>query len=217
MTPLTETRRLTAIALLMLLLLSGCAAPPQRQASMADLELLYEQRHQRLAQAVNWELKARLAVSSGDEGGSGHFTWQLAGNYSEMDFYGALGRGAWRLIADDGMAELTLASGELYRAGSVEELVRNQVGWDIPVDDLAWWVRGLVAPGPFSSRNLDQQGQLSSLTQSGWAIRFERYAPHNGVSLPMRLTASRGDSRVRLAVRDWRLVVPAPGVADANG
>ena len=212
---LNEARWLIALALL--LLVAGCAAPPQRPASPADLERLYEQRHQRLAQVVNWELDSRLAVRGGGEGGSGHFSWRVAGNQSVMDFYGALGRGAWRLVADGDMAELALANGEIYRAESVQDLVRNQVGWEVPVNELAWWVRGLVAPGSYSHRTLDQQGQLISLNQSGWAIQFERYTQHDGESLPVRLTASRGESRVRLAVRDWHLAAGASAEAQANG
>lgn len=196
-----------ALALL-LVLLAGCTTTPIHELGSAEGERLYGERRLRLASMDRWELEGRLAVSDGDQGGSGHFTWRQAEGESEMDFYGAFGRGAWRLTANAGIARLELADGSSYRASSVEELVRNEVGWNVPVKALAWWVRGLAAPGDFSGRGIDEQGRLRSLEQHGWVIEFPRYARYNDESLPIRLTARRGDSKIKLAIRDWRLAAP---------
>ena len=51
------------------------------------------------------------------------------------------------MLADKQSAELTFADGATYRAASVETLVREQVGWPVPVEMLGWWVRGLAVAG----------------------------------------------------------------------
>jgi outer membrane lipoprotein LolB len=125
-------------------LLTACATAPLSDAEQAQREPLYQQRSARLEHLASWALEGRLAVSDDQDGGSGSFRWQRDGAGSRMDFHGALGRGAWRMLADKQSAELTFADGATYRAASVETLVREQVGWPVPVEMLGWWVRGLA-------------------------------------------------------------------------
>lgn len=164
---------------------------------------LYEARFTRVTGFGQWRLAGRLAVSNEADGGSGSFSWKTAGTDSRMDFHGALGRGAWRLIADSNGAELELADGTVRRADSVEKLVRMQVGWKIPVENLAWWVRGLAAPGKITRQALDEQGNLSELLQGGWIIKYGNYRNFEGVNLPVKLTAHQSDWKVKLAIREW--------------
>jgi len=167
---------------------------------------LYESRSDQVASFSNWNMVGRLAVSNSDDGGSGHFSWRKSSGDSQMDFHGALGRGAWRLLADAGGAELELADGTIHRADSIDDLVRLRLGWEIPVDNLSWWVRGLVAPGGFEDRMIDDKGNLSELVQDGWTIAYGRYDSVDGISLPLKLTASHADWKVKLAIRDWDLI-----------
>ena len=122
-----------------------------------------------------------------------------------MDFHGALGRGAWRLDAGQAGAELELADGSLYHAETVDELLRERLGWDIPVDSLAWWVRGLEAPGRPGSANIGEDGTLESLEQDGWSIEFGRYREFAGIDLPVKMTARQAERTVKIAVREWEL------------
>ena len=109
------------------------------------------------------------------------------------------------LIAPDADAELTFADGATYRASSVEMLVREQVGWPVPIEMLGWWVRGLAAPGPVQQRTLDEEGRLSTLQQEGWAIEYSRYGEVGEVAMPSRMTARQDDRSVKIAVKRWQL------------
>ena len=186
-------------------LLTGCATAPPTVDEQAQREPLYEQRLARLEQLDSWLLEGRLAVSDDQDGGSGSFRWERDATDSRMDFHGALGRGAWRMLADAGGAELTFADGATYRAPSVETLVREQVGWPVPVEMLGWWVRGLAAPGTVQARTLDEEGRMSTLQQEGWAIEYSRYGEVGEVAMPFRMTARQEDRTVKVAVRKWRL------------
>ena len=167
---------------------------------------LFEARSDQLAGLSDWNMEGRLAVSNGKDGGSGHFSWTRNSGDSQMDFHGALGRGAWRLVAGAGGAELKLADGTIHHADSIDQLVRLQVGWEIPVDKLSWWVRGLAAPGEYQERSIDEAGNLSELLQDGWTIEYSRYRTFEGISLPVKLVARQADWKVKLAVRNWQLL-----------
>jgi len=195
-----------ALSLLtLLILLPACSSMRPVDVDEPARVSLYQTKSEQLAGISNWKMVGRLGVKSDQDGGSGHFSWKKNAGNSQMDFHGALGRGAWRLVADAGGATLELADGAIHRADSIDQLVRLQVGWEIPVDNLSWWVRGLVAPGEFKERLFDENGNLSSLVQDGWTIEFSRYGTFDGISLPVRLTARQADWKVKLAIRNWEL------------
>lgn len=192
------------------LLLAACATAPPLDSEQRLWAPLYEQRLARLEPIVSWSLQGRLAVSDEADGGSGSLSWRQDGGSSRMDFHGAFGRGAWRLVADPGGAELEFADGALYRAESIDALVHGQIGWAVPVESLAWWVRGLAAPGKVQGRSLDEEGRLSELRQDDWRVEFGRYAevagPGGAIAMPLRMTARQADRTVKLAIRSWELV-----------
>jgi len=201
-----KVRSYALLSLSLLVLLSACSSMQKVDMGETARINLYEARSGQLARFSDWSMVGRLAVSNSEDGGSGHFSWKNSSGNSQMDFHGALGRGAWRMEADQEGAELELADGTIHRADSIDQLVRLQLGWEIPVDKLSWWVRGLAAPGEYQQRLFDEEGKLSELFQNGWTIQFGRYRIFKGISLPVKLVARQADWKVKLAISDWKLL-----------
>jgi outer membrane lipoprotein LolB len=191
---------------LLMMLLSACSSMQPVDVDEPARMNLYQAKSDQLARFSDWSMVGRLAVSNSEDGGSGHFSWKKSSGDSQMDFHGALGRGAWRLEADEEGAELKLADGTIHHADSIDKLVRKQVGWEIPVDMLSWWVRGLVAPGEYQQRLIDEDGNLSELLQNGWTVEYGRYRIFEGMRLPVKLVARQADWKVKLAISDWKLL-----------
>lgn len=194
------TRRLIAL-LAVTGVLAACAPAPKRPSAAAISA--YEARTQVLAGLDQWEITGRLAITDGEQGGSGALTWLQDGDRTRMSFRGTFGQGSWMLEADSAGARLQLGDGSEFAARDVATLVQAQVGWNVPVEALTWWVRGMAADGAWDERRLDTAGRLVELQQSGWAVEFGNYREHEPVWLPSRLFASRGDYAVKLIVRDW--------------
>lgn len=190
---------------LLVVLLSACSTVPKARVTDPGGELLYGVKHDQLSAVSSWSMTGRLAVSNERDGGSGHFNWKNDAGGSRMDFHGALGRGAWRLVADASGAELELADGSVKRATDIDLLIRDQVGWKIPADNLSWWVRGMVAPGAFTERVIDENGNMGNLLQDGWAIEYGSYKDFEGISLPVKMTARQAEWKVKLVIKKWNL------------
>jgi outer membrane lipoprotein LolB len=168
-------------------------------------EAAYRERAARLSAIEQWGFSGKLSLDDGEQGGSGSLRWSTGPASTMLDFRGALGRGAWQLLITPAEAVLTEADGNVYAAPGVEGLVHDRIGWVVPVDALAWWVRGLEAPGDVDAAELDAEGRLLRLEQLDWEIEFSRYRAFSGESLPARLEARRDAYRVKLAVGRWRL------------
>ena len=189
----------------MVFALAACSTVRPLDLEQSDRQPLYEQRSARLGPLDSWTLEGRLAISDDQDGGSGFLQWRHDSGDSRMDFHGALGRGAWRLEAGQNGAQLEFADGRIYRADSIDALVRGQVGWKVPVDKLSWWVRGLAAPGKVEQWELDEAGRLSQLDQFGWSIEYGRYGAVGADTMPLKMTARQADRTVKLVIRKWEL------------
>jgi outer membrane lipoprotein LolB len=165
----------------------------------------YQVRLDELGKSVTWELEGRLAVNNGEDGGSGNFNWSRQADSNRMAFHGALGRGAWRLESGQDGAVLEMSDGNVYRASTVSELIRNQFGWRVPIEALEWWVRGLEAPGGTEKLELDEQGLPQKLSQFGWDIEFDRYNDSEIMAMPFKMIARHENQTVKLAVKRWSL------------
>lgn len=165
----------------------------------------YQDRADKLNANVDWGLQGRISLDDGDQGGSGKLQWDVKSGSSELDFHGAMGRGAWRLQVGAEGALLMMADGTEQTAASVNELVQESMGWPIPVNALQWWVRGLPAPGVIENEQIGPGGLLTSLHQFGWNVDFTRYDSVGDMELPVRLNATRDNYRVKLAISRWRM------------
>jgi len=195
--------------LLVVALLPACSTTRPLKVEESERLQLYQVKSDQLAVRNGWSIEGRLAVSNDKDGGSGKFYWSRNEAGSRMDFHGTLGRGAWKLLADQNGAELVQADGTVHRAGSIDQLVRNHVGWDIPVESMSWWIRGLSTPDDFRKRTIDAQGNISELLQDGWTVEYGKYRAFEGVSLPVRLDARQGEWIVKLVIRSWSLAEKA--------
>lgn len=198
--------RLPAIlAIVLSWLLQSCTTLPPGDAGRTERIRLHGLKSDRLKERANWNLSGKLAISNEADGGSGRLQWRESSGYTRMDFHGTLGRGAWRLEADREGARLEMADGSTYEERSIDQIVQQQVGWEIPVKNLSWWVRGMAAPGESENAWFDEQGNLVRLNQDGWTIEYGNYRVFGGFEMPVRVTAQQADWKVKLVVRRWEL------------
>ena len=190
--------------LLVLLLLNACTGVPVKEP-VSDNKAAYRDRAAKLGTIPEWGLVGRISLDDGDHGGSGRLQWDVRSDSSELDFHGAMGRGAWHLQIGPEGAVLKEANGVEQSASAVNDLIQARMGWPIPVDALQWWVRGLAAPGAIEDEELDSEGLLVKLEQFGWSVDFSRYDSVAGMVLPKRLNATRDNYRVKLAISRWQM------------
>ncbi len=204
---------------LLVLLTAGCAAP----AVLPPLEnpqLAWQVRQAQLLPLTTWQLVGRVALRSGQEGGQASLRWDHTPAGQTIDLRGPLGRGLVRLQQDEQGVRLLDSAQQVYTAENAEVLLFNTTGWHIPLDGLNYWIRGVPVPGVPLRQELDDQGRLSVLWQSGWEVRFLAYARFGNHDLPSRLTlllpqgmdssplepAGRLPVEARLIIERWTLL-----------
>lgn len=186
------------------LFLASCTGVSVKESAPGN-KAAYQHRAERLGVIEEWKLVGRISLDDGDQGGSGRLQWDVKPNSSELDFHGAMGRGAWHLKIGPEAATLKEANGVEQTSPDVNGLILDNLGWQAPIDALHWWVRGLAAPGAHEELELDANGLLTSINQFGWRVRFSRYDSNTGFQLPKKLSATRDNYRVKLAISRWQM------------
>ncbi len=186
-------RRLTGAMLIAApLLIAGCAGLPGMPES-----------------PETFVLTGKVGVREARESFSANLLWHQKGEAFDIDLWGPLGQGRVKLVKKGDGIELRSDQGVLA-AGEADAVMREHLGWSLPVDVLPAWVQGTPYAGePAEAVVRDADGRLTGFSQLGWAVVLERYqAIQDGASardLPTRITATREGARVRLVVSEWRL------------
>lgn len=150
----------------------------------------------------HWLLQGRIGLWQGQQQESSQIRWLQCGSHdSTIRLSGPMGVGGADIRSTAAGAELHY-KGEVKRADSAEALAAD-IGWPVPVTALRHWLRGKAAPGAALSAELSPTGQLSTLQQHGWQIRFSRYQNDRSTALPQLIDARRGDTRIKLLVSNW--------------
>lgn len=190
------------------LALAACAPTRVvRESPPADAqagERLMSTRESQLFERSAFDINGRIAISDGNDGGSGRFEWQQRGLSTTLRFFAPVSARNWRLEVQPGQALLIESNGAIRVANSAEELLRRELKLNLPADALRYWVLGMRAPGAESEIELDDSGQLALLRQSGWEIRYVGFDQAHDPPLPRKLFARSGEHQVRISVRSWK-------------
>ena len=186
------------------LLLAGCAGPAV--VPVPSPERTWGERQVALAGLSDWSLAGRLGISDGDEAWQLKLFWRQRPGGFHIDLAGPFGAGAVQLQGDAQGVVLRDGEGHRWQAQDAQQLLWQHTGILMPVDGLAWWIRGLPRPRQDRRRLvLDAAGRLAELTENGWRIRFLEYMAVDGLELPRHLLIRRDEVEVRVVVDRWRL------------
>lgn len=184
--------------LILLAFLAGCSDIPLRTESDIGLQNQREQ-------IKSWDLKGRLSLTSEKESGTVTFHWTQDQERYLMRFIAPLGQGTFALRGGEGDGVYLLtAKNKILHADDVETLLKQSVGWHVPVSGFRYWVRGLPEPGvELAGQQFDTQGRLIEMQQVDWKISIKRYIDVDGVDLPAKIFMHNDHFKLKLIVQIW--------------
>lgn len=183
-----------------LILLSACTTlMPSSQPAPTNAA------HQQQLQKLDpWSLQGRVAINDGHSGSNANFTWQQQQQNFDIALSGPLGMGHVTVSGTPSTATLKTGQG-LQHAATPELLLQQQLGWNLPVTPLIYWIRGMPTPHFPAKYTLDQRHRLAQLSQAGWQINYLNYMAVNGIELPAKIQLVHTSLQVRIIIYDWHI------------
>lgn len=171
------------------LLLAGCATPPVAPRP-AHVE------------AVPFTLNGRVAIQHQGERHSAGLHWTHLAQSDELLLLTPLGTTAARVYQDGQHA--TLDQGDQHeRSDNLETLMTQVLGWHLPLAGLHHWVLGLAETTTPAQIERNEFGQISTLQQNGWTVRYTRYPNQQPDALPSRMQLNHAQLQVQLLIDEW--------------
>jgi outer membrane lipoprotein LolB len=175
--------------------LSACVSTTRPALAPAP----WDRRVTELQHAVAWQLDGRAAVAVGTQGWQAGLNWRQRGADAELHLAGPFGVGA--LVLQETAQGLSLNGAP--PSGAVVAQLQERLGFDLPLDDMRYWLLGVPHPGVVFDLTRNDQDRAQQLIQAGWTLTYDRYVPANGDLLPSRVVLSHEGVRVRIAVDHW--------------
>ena len=203
--PLTLHYKLLLASIVLCCVLSACESlPVEPSPAMDQVKATIQLRQSQLAALTRWQLDGRISLVTDEEAWSGQLYWQQneASNYF-IQFSAPSGQGAMQLLGSDESVELRMANGKSFQARDADTLLRQETNWELPIESLWYWVRGLPDPKLPVKTTLDQQGLIQDLQQNDWHIQYKRYQQYDDHYFPRKIVIQHQDMKVRLIVTQW--------------
>jgi outer membrane lipoprotein LolB len=177
------------------LLLAACAATPPEAVGPGP-EVAYVD--------VPFTAAGRLSARHGREAVAVHFSWTHRPPRDELSVTSPLGQTVAELSGDAAQSrvEVRTADGRRAEAADWTTLTVQALGFPLPVEGLAAWIRGSPRPGAAYTREPDRDGRLAVLRQDGWEIVYD-YSD-SAARTPLRLRITYPEFEIRVVVDEWR-------------
>lgn len=185
--------------------LTGCSTFSSPTSEPSLTKASWKERQADLSRIQSWEISGKIAIQTARDSGSANVDWTQNQSQFNISLYGPLGAGGLKLWGHPGAVTMETAKGQRFTASTPEELLRQQMGWNLPVSNLNYWVRGLPVPGSDYQGQYDAYHRLTNLAQNGWNVQFLSYQNAGRVDLPNRITISSASFKTKMVIYDWKI------------
>ncbi|MBL4574157.1 MAG: outer membrane lipoprotein LolB [Gammaproteobacteria bacterium] len=180
--------------------LSACSsiAPPAEENSD------WARQRDQLQDLDSWELRGRVNVRYDNESHTPSINWLQQNVEYHIRLWGTLNAGSTLIVGSPDYVTLE-SGGETRSASSPEELILKQLGYELPISQLNYWIKGLPAPDSEFQLSFNELNQLTTIEQADWTINLSDMRQYGQISLPRRvdLTRPRNDIRLRFFRLSW--------------
>jgi outer membrane lipoprotein LolB len=198
-------RAIALAAVAVLTTLVGCrTAPAPTTVPGPGADAPWPAQRDALAKLDRYALNGKVAVAANGQGFTASLRYQQLPQRADLALDGPLGIGGMRIALAEHSLAVTNSRGEALDGAAARDEIERRLGFELPLDELRWWLLGLPAPGQSDVDAAPESGEIRGFVQNGWHVAINTRAPALGFALPQRLTAERGGARLKLFVERWQ-------------
>ena len=185
-------------------IISGCATQAPRNNFNVSKQIYQD----------NIQISGRISIqyqeNDQEQSLHGNFEWQQNNNNIAIDLSSPLGQTIANITQNKDGASITEAKKPPRTAQNIEQLLRETVGWTIPVQNLKSWLQG------FEAKELQQFTPITSIdnntiSSQGWQIRYASWQEKETLTFPKRIDLSRytqemGELKIRIVIDEWKAI-----------
>jgi outer membrane lipoprotein LolB len=177
------------------LMLAGCSLLPSRLDAPLATGLAEYVEH--------FDLTGRISVRNNERGEFGNLRWIRTAQDEYITLFSPLGQTLAEISRAQGQEAVLRSGNEIRRAASLEILVREILGAEVPIADLAFWIQGKsTLQAEIAAR--DSSGRPERLSYADWQVSIEDYRGIGAAVVAGRISAVKGDTKVKVIIDEWK-------------
>ena len=134
--------------------------------------------------------------------------WQQNNDQFNIEFSGPFGQGGFSLRGDNNSVVLNIAKEAPIKGAKTSKILRERLGWEIPVENAKYWLLGIPSPLTKSRATLKDE-RLTALIQDGWNISYPKYKKVGNHYLPTRIVISKDKLNFLIVIYQWNTQLDA--------
>lgn len=201
-------------AALFLVILSACETTPVKQKTTVWDDPLWQKHYQQLKTFEQYRLKGRIGITHPEDSFSTNFLWQQQKpNTFTFRMYGAFGQTYMILKVQPHISTLDTGDDEHYEGVDARNLLYGVAGWDLPVELMQDWIKGLPTGIQKSNLLINADGTLQQIKYLDYVVDFIRYQEAEltrgdktmTLKMPDKIKIVQGQNKIILSIRSWEL------------
>jgi outer membrane lipoprotein LolB len=203
---ITSLVRASIIAGLSGILLS-CAGAVRMDAPVISE---WDARRAVLESLSEWEFTGSINVRDAEEAHSSRIRWRQNNELYRINLWGTFNIGATEVNGKPGEVRIDQEGEDPIITDTPEQLLYDRIGYELPVTELNFWIKGIPAPGPSQELSFADNQQLLSFVQAGWRVDYLGYTNFGQQTLPTRIRVQKPPLRLDLIRLNWTLPSTQP-------
>lgn len=151
----------------------------------------------RLAGQKTWGFEGRIILINQTDSISGSISWLHERNRDEVGLVGPLSQGRMMISIAPDSIEINDGDSVKKFSGSIDLVMGEQLGVDLPVGALRCWVLGM--PEPDIAVNKQDEG----FYQQGWGVKYKEMQRVKDLVLPKKIWIEKDHTRIKLIIDHW--------------
>jgi len=189
-----------------LIFVTACSTQPIQSTDALQKNQTWLSHKNKISNIHQWKISGRFGAQTESDSWNGSINWTQDSDKYNIKISGPLSSGSFSLYGDAELSTLKLSKDEVFEATDPDVLMETYTGLRLPIKFLRHWIVGL--PSPMNNQPqiaLNEEGQISRLSQKGWDISFKRYEKINNVFLPKKIFLENTEFDVRLVIGRWQI------------
>lgn len=185
-------------------LISSCATK-----QLTEVKLQVNNHQLKLAEHKNWVMKGKIGFKSDKKKQSANLRWQQNLSEYQLNLTTIIGTSILKMFGSDKFSTL-VTDDDTYKDTNSSRLISRITGWDLPVENLQFWVKGQYSANDHTI--ISEQGWLTQLIPEcthceNWIIDYDDYQKVQDIWLPHKITLNNqsNNSQLLIKVNTWSL------------
>ena len=178
----------TLILLMVFMFLAGCAS----FFNITDNEKAPAY-HRPMYVDESYDISGRFSINSSHTHKYGNYTWLRTESNEEMTFNTPLGQTVAKINIESGIVTV-ITKDKTYVGNDVDDMLYDNIGFDLPVAYLHSWIQGLPLPNEIITKYIHD-----GFEQSGWTVEYLDWSNNNH---PHILKCTNQDLVIKLLI-NW--------------